>query len=146
MAASRPGKKRASRSKPVRNRDKIIVDITNPLNETFDDLATPPGTSAAEEIAEMSPPGAKVIKAFNTTFAGTLLAGQVEGESLDVFIAGDDAEAKKRLAEAISAGGLRPIHAGPLRRARQLEGIGLLHITLQERLGTNWQSTIKILS
>jgi NADPH-dependent F420 reductase len=124
---------------------KIIVDITNPLNDTFDDLATPPGTSAAEEIAKLAPPGAKVIKAFNTTFAGTLVEGQVEGESLDVLIAGDDVEAKNRLAEAIRAGGLRPIDVGPLRRARQLEGIGLLHITLQGKLGTNWGSTIKIL-
>jgi predicted dinucleotide-binding enzyme len=67
------------------------------------------------------------------------------GENLDVFIAGDDADAKNRLAEAVSAGGLRPIDAGPLRRARQLEGLGLLHITLQNKLGTNWGSTIKIL-
>jgi NADPH-dependent F420 reductase len=125
---------------------KIIVDITNPLNETFDDLATPPGTSAAEEIANMAPSDAKVVKAFNTTFAGTLIAGEVEDKSLDVFIAGDDAQAKNQLAEAIRAGGLRPIDVGPLRRARQLEGIGLLHITLQEKLGTNWGSTIKILS
>jgi predicted dinucleotide-binding enzyme len=46
----------------------------------------------------------------------------------------------------VQAGGLRPIDVGPLRRARQLEGIGLLHITLQRTLGTNWMSTIKILS
>ena len=124
---------------------KVIVDITNPLNATFDDLATPPGSSAAEEIARLAPPSAKVIKAFNTTFAGTLVAGQVAGQSLDVLIAGDDADAKKSLAQALSAGSLRPVDVGPLRRARQLEGIGLLHITLQSTLGTNWGSTIKIL-
>lgn len=124
---------------------KIIVDITNPLNATFDDLSTPPGSSAAEEIAKIAPAGAKVVKAFNTTFAGTLLSGQVGGESLDVFIAGDDAQVKERLAKAFSASGLRPIDVGPLRRARQLEGIGLLHITLQGTLGTNWASSVKIL-
>lgn len=124
---------------------KIIVDITNPLNATFDDLATPPGSSAAEEIAKQAPAGAKVVKAFNTTFAGTLVSGKVAGQSLDVFIAGDDQPAKDRLAEAFRASGLRPIDVGPLRRARQLEGIGLLHITLQGTLGTNWGSTIKIL-
>ncbi len=124
---------------------KIIVDITNPLNETFDDLATPPGISAAEEIAKMAPPDAKVIKAFNTTFAGTLMEGQVEGQSLDVFMVGDDKEAKRRLADAIGSAGLRPIDVGSLRRARQLEGIGLLHITLQDQMGTDWGSTIKIL-
>ncbi len=124
---------------------KIIVDITNPLNATFDDLATPPGSSAAEEIAKMAPAGARVVKAFNTTFAGTLVAGQVTGQSLDVFIAGDDAAVKERLAQAFKASGLRPIDVGPLRRARQLEGIGLLHITLQATLGTNWASAVKIL-
>ncbi len=124
---------------------KILVDITNPLNATFDDLATPPGSSAAEEIAKLAPAGAKVIKAFNTTFAGTLVAGQVAGQSLDVFIAGDDVQAKESLSQAFRASGLRPIDVGPLRRARQLEGIGLLHITLQGTLGTNWASAVKIL-
>lgn len=124
---------------------KILVDITNPMNATFDDLATPPGSSAAEEIAKKAPSGAKVVKAFNTTFAGTLVAGNVAGQSLDVFIAGDDAQAKAQLSQAFSASGLRPIDVGPLRRARQLEGIGLLHITLQQTLGTNWASAVKIL-
>jgi NADPH-dependent F420 reductase len=125
---------------------KIIVDITNPLNATFDDLATPPGSSAAEEIAKMVPAGTKVIKAFNTVFAGTLATGQVAGQPLDVFIAGDDAEAKALVAGLVQAGGLRPVDVGPLRRARQLEGIGLLQITLQQTLGTNWMSAVKILA
>ncbi len=124
---------------------KIVVDITNPLNATFDDLATPLGSSAAEEIAKMVPAGTKVVKAFNTTFAGTLASGQVAGKSLDVFIAGDDQQAKDKLAQAFKASGLRPIDVGPLRRARQLEGIGFLHITLQQTLGTNWGSAVKIL-
>lgn len=123
---------------------KILIDITNPLNATFDDLATPPGSSGAEEIAKQAPQ-ARVVKAFNTTFAGTLLEGKVAGQSLDVFMAGDDAQAKEHLSEAFRASGLRPIDAGPLRRARQLEGIGLLHITLQDSLGTNWASAVKIL-
>jgi 8-hydroxy-5-deazaflavin:NADPH oxidoreductase len=126
--------------------DKVIVDIANPLNATFDGLATSPDSSAAEELAKIAPAGAKVVKAFNTTFAGTLIAGQVAGQPLDVFIAGDNAEAKALLAGVVQASGMRPVDVGPLRRARQLEGIGLLHITLQGTLGTNWMSTIKILS
>jgi predicted dinucleotide-binding enzyme len=125
---------------------KIIVEISNPLNESFDDLATPPGSSAAEELAKILPAGAKVVKAFNTTFAGTLVAGKVAGQPLDVFIAGDDADAKAQVASVLESGGLRPIDVGPLRRARQLEGIGLLHITMQGTTGTNWMSTVKILS
>ncbi len=62
---------------------KILVDVTNPLNQTYDDLSTPPGSSAAEEMAKVAPPGAKVIKAFNTTFAGLLAQGNVAGQPLD---------------------------------------------------------------
>jgi predicted dinucleotide-binding enzyme len=38
---------------------KVVVDISNPLNETYDGLATEPGTSAAaEEVAAALPAGA----------------------------------------------------------------------------------------
>lgn len=124
---------------------KIVIDITNPLNATYDDLATPPGSSAAEEVATLVP-HARVVKAFNTTFAGTLVAGQVAGEPLDVFIAGDDADAKARVAQLVRAGGLRPLDVGPLKRARQLEGLGLLHITEQFTLNTGFGSAVKIIS
>jgi predicted dinucleotide-binding enzyme len=43
------------------------------------------------------------------------------------------------------AAGLCPIDAGPLKRARELEGFQLLHMTLQQTLRTNWSSAIKIL-
>lgn len=124
---------------------KVVVDITNPLNATGDDLATPPGTSAAEEVASLVPQ-ARVVKAFNTTFASTLVAGKVAGEPLDVFLASDDANAKAQVALLAQAGGLRPLDAGPLRRARQLEGLGLLHITQQFKLNTGFGSAVKIIS
>jgi len=125
---------------------KVVVDIANPLNSTFDGLATAPDSSSAEDVAKAIASGAKVVKAFNTTYAGTLLAGQVAGQPLDVFIAGDDAEAKNKVAELVKDGGMRPIDTGPLSRARQIEGMQFLHIVTQGTLGTNWASTIKILS
>lgn len=124
---------------------KIIVDISNPLNETYDGLATNAGQSAAEEIASIAPTDAQVVKAFNTTFAGTLVAGQVGGQSLDVLIAGDDA-AKATIVKLIESTGLRAVDVGPLQRAQQLEGLGLLHITIQSALGTNGGSTVKFVS
>jgi 8-hydroxy-5-deazaflavin:NADPH oxidoreductase len=124
---------------------KVLVDISNPIDVSqFEPLDLDLG-SAAEELARAAP-GARVVKAFNTTFAPTLEAGEVAGESLDVFIAGDDAEAKAKVSELIESGGLRPIDAGPLRRARQLEALGYLHMTLQEGLGTGYSSTVKVLS
>jgi predicted dinucleotide-binding enzyme len=86
-----------------------------------------------------------VVKAFNTTFAQTLVAGTVAGQPLDVFIAGDDAAAKATISQLVEAGGLHAIDVGPLSRARQLEGIGLLGITLQGPLGTQFMSAWKLL-
>ena len=125
---------------------KVVVDIANPLNETFTGLATAPGTSSAEELAKAIAPGAKVVKAFNTTYAGTLVAGEVAGKPLDVFIAGDDEDAKAKVAQLVEDGGLNVIDAGPLQMAQHIEAMQFLHIALQEKMGTNWGSTIKILS
>ena len=125
---------------------KVVVDIANPLNATFDGLATAPDSSSAEDVARVVVAGAKVVKAFNTTFAGTLVAGQVAGQQLDVFIAGDDAEAKAKVAQLVSDGGMRAIDTGALNRARQIEGMQLLQIILQGSLGTNWGSAIKIIA
>ena len=67
----------------------VVVDITNPLDfSTFTPLQLDAG-SAAQEVAAAAP-DAKVVKAFNTSFAGTLDVGTVSGQPLDVFIAGDD--------------------------------------------------------
>ena len=93
---------------------KVVVDIANPLNSTYDGLATAPDSSSAEDLAKAIASGAKVVKAFNTTFAGTLLAGQVAGQPLDVFIAGDDADAKSKVSQLVTDGGMRAIDAGPL--------------------------------
>jgi predicted dinucleotide-binding enzyme len=56
---------------------------------------TPPESSAAEEIKREAPEGARVVEAFNTTFAGTLVEDDVGGQPLDVYVAGDDAETKE---------------------------------------------------
>ncbi len=125
---------------------KVVVDIANPLNSTYDGLATAPDSSSAEDLAKAIANGAKVVKAFNTTYAGTLLSGSVAGQPLDVFIAGDDADAKAKVAQIVTDGGMRPVDAGPLSRARQIEGMQLLHIVTQGTLGTNWGSALKILS
>jgi predicted dinucleotide-binding enzyme len=122
---------------------KILVDISNPVNETYDGLITPLGSSAAEELAKIAR-GARVVKAFNTTFAGLLAQGNVGGDQLDVFIAGDDEQAKAAVAGLIEGGGQRVFDVGPLRRARQLEGLGLLLVVLQSSAAKPWMTGIKI--
>jgi 8-hydroxy-5-deazaflavin:NADPH oxidoreductase len=109
---------------------KIVVDITNPVNvETFDSLVVPADSSAAAEIAAALPQS-RVLKAFNTTFAATLAAGDVGPVTTTVLIAGDDADAKSTLADIVTSGGLNAIDAGALARARELEALGFLQITL----------------
>jgi predicted dinucleotide-binding enzyme len=116
---------------------KVVVDITNPLNfETFDSLTVPAESSAAAELAQALPES-KVLKAFNTTFAATLGAKAVGPNTTTVLIAGDDTDAKAALAALISAGGVDAIDAGALSRARELEAIGFLQLTLAvgEKIG-----------
>lgn len=123
---------------------KVVVEISNPVDvQTWDRLATSGDRSAAEEAAELLPQGTPIVKAFNTTFANTLVAGEVAGQQLDVLIAGDDEAAKQKVAQLVEAGGLRPIDVGPLIRARQLEHLGLLHIATQEPLGWGYASAVK---
>ena len=80
-----------------------------------------PFGSGRQVIADVAPDGARVVKAFNTTFAGTLSPGAVAGQPLDVFLAGDDDEAKATVAGARSrtAGCARSTSAArPRPRAR----------------------------
>jgi 8-hydroxy-5-deazaflavin:NADPH oxidoreductase len=109
-----------------------------------DKLATPPGSSSAEEVAELVPQGTPVVKAFNTTFAPTLLAGEVDGQQLDVLIAAENDGAKRKVTQLVADGGLRPIDVGPLARAQQLEQLGFLHISIQQPLGLGFGSTVKL--
>jgi 8-hydroxy-5-deazaflavin:NADPH oxidoreductase len=117
---------------------KIVVDITNPLNfATFDSLTVPADSSATAEIAATLPT-ARVLKAFNTTFAATLASGKVGDLTTTVLIAGDDADAKSTLAGIVTSGGLKAIDAGSLARARELESMGFLQITLAAGEKISW--------
>src|SRR5215216_6746875 len=85
---------------------KTVVDIANPVNSTYDGLVTAPDSSSAEDVAKAAGSKTKVVKAFNTTYATTLREGQVAGQQLDVFIAADDEEAKKKVAQLVKDAGL----------------------------------------
>jgi predicted dinucleotide-binding enzyme len=124
---------------------RVVIDIANPLDwSSLDRVVTPEGSSSAEETAKRVPDGTAVVKAFNTTFAQTLVMGEAAGESLQVLIAGDDAGAKAKVAGLVEAGGMRPIDVGPLARARMLEQVGLFHIAIQEQIGTGFASALKL--
>lgn len=127
---------------------KVIVDITNPITPDFTGFVTPEGSSGAQEIAKSAPAGAHVVKAFNTLFANVLAAGTAEGRPLDVFIAGDDAQAKARVSAFIESLGLRPMDAGQLPMARALENAALLQLGLMTHSvkHTNFSLGVSVLS
>ena len=109
---------------------KAIVDITNPITPDLSGFLTPQGTFGAQEIAKDAPAGAHVVKAFNTLPCDVLAAGSIDGRPVDVFIAGDDAQAKARVSAFIESLGLRPMDAGQLPMARALENVALLQLGL----------------
>jgi predicted dinucleotide-binding enzyme len=61
-----------------------------------------PDSSAAEEIQQIVGTDVKVVKAFNTTFAGPLTTGEGHDFPLDVLIAGDDSAAKDKIADFVA--------------------------------------------
>jgi predicted dinucleotide-binding enzyme len=125
---------------------KIVVDITNPLDfQTFDSLTVPADSSATVEIAARLP-GSRVVKALNTTFAATLVARTAGPVTTTVLIAGDDADAKEQLAGILTAGGLGAVDAGALKRARELEAIGFLQITLAASNKVPWTGGFAVIS
>ena len=125
---------------------KVVVDISNPVNfETFDALTVAADGSATAEVAAALP-DSRVVKAFNTTFGGTLAAGTVGDQPTTVLIAGDDAEAKSLLGDVITAGGLQAVDAGSLRRARELEAFGFLQLTLAARDKISWTGGFAVVS
>lgn len=109
-------------------RGKVIVDITNPLTADYSGLTLGHTTSAAEEIQKAFP-DAKVVKAFNTVFAPVLAAGpKLDGTTVPVYVAGDDAAAKQSVTSLIGSTGFQPVDAGGLKNARYLEPLAGLNI------------------
>lgn len=123
---------------------KVVVDITNPVNfATFDSLTVSADASATAEIAAALPKS-RVLKAFNTNFAATLSSGSTGENPTTVLIAGDDVDAKATLAQIVTDGGLRAIDAGALRRARELEALGFLQMTLAAGEKLSWSGGFSV--
>ena len=133
--------------------DKIVIDISNPLDETYVGLRTDlrdsgavsaPSTSSAELLAQALP-GSRIVKAFNTTPSVVLAEGQIDDVPLDVFVAGDDDTAKSSVSELVRAAGLRPVDVGRLKNARVLEGLAALEGELSQRYGLGFRVAFKVL-
>jgi 8-hydroxy-5-deazaflavin:NADPH oxidoreductase len=91
---------------------------------------TPEDSFGAQEIAKAAPADADIVKAFDTQFSHVLAAGSVEGHPLDIFLAGDDTQAKARVSAFVESLGLRPMDTGQLPMARTLEHACMLTLGL----------------
>ena len=109
----------------------VVVDITNPLTSDYMGLTLGHSSSAGEQIAAAFP-GLRVVKAFNTVFAQRLAAGArvSDTQTVPVFVAADDPQAKTKVSDLARSMGFDVIDAGPLRNARYLEPLAGLNIYL----------------
>ena len=114
---------------------KTIIDVTNPLTPDYSGLATT-DTSAAEEL-QLRLPDARVVKAFNTIFAGNQANPT---RQIDGYIAADDPKAKQEVMSLVESIGFTALDVGPLSSARYLEGMAYVNIGLNAQNGWNWTS------
>ncbi len=105
---------------------KILLDCTNP-NFAADPNGPPSGhlNSGGEQVAAMAP-GARVVKIFNTTGFENMAEPRYGEESVTMFYAGDDAEAKSVAAQLAQALGFEAVDVGPLTFAHHLEALAQL--------------------
>jgi 8-hydroxy-5-deazaflavin:NADPH oxidoreductase len=121
---------------------KTIIDATNALTPDMQ-LAIGFSTSGAEELQKKLP-AARVVKAFNTVFASHMARGTAAGQQLSLFVAGDDAAARRTVLDLGAIIGFDPIDAGPLRNARTLESLAYLNIQLGFVLGMGGEIGFKL--
>lgn len=79
-----------------------------------------------------------MVKAFSTNNYASIESGKIGDMTTTVFVASDDEDARAAVAKLVTDGGLKVVDAGPLHRARELEALGLLHVSLASREQINW--------
>ena len=108
---------------------KIVIDCTNPLGMIGGALQLTVGftTSGGEMVAGWLP-GAHVVKALNQVGAEIMADNAGLSERPVMFMAGDSAEAKSRVASVLADLGFEPLDAGDITKARLLEPFGMVWI------------------
>jgi len=122
--------------------DKILIDTTNPLIPGLQ-LELGFNNSGAEQVARWAP-GARVVKALNTTGANNMLNPTYQDKPISMFICGDDPDAKELTASLCRDLGFDPIDSGELTSARYLEPLALLWIRLASVQGLGREIAIKL--
>jgi predicted dinucleotide-binding enzyme len=120
---------------------KILIDIANPLDfsQGMPPSLTICNTDSLGEQIQKAFPGAKVVKTLNTTTALVMVnPAQVAGGDHDLFVSGNDAEAKARVSELLQHwfGWRSVIDLGDITTARGPEMLLPIWVRLWGALGT----------
>ncbi len=110
---------------------KIVIDVTNPLNEDWSPLLLGAEDSGGEMVVRMLP-DSRVVKAFNTIFADIMTPEGLNrnGHKVTAFIAGNDEQAVEAVRGLAVDMGCAPVVAGSIKNARYFEAIAHLNIQL----------------
>ncbi|MEJ0011372.1 MAG: NAD(P)-binding domain-containing protein [Bauldia sp.] len=126
---------------------KVVIDATNPLDFSggFPPDLNPKGNDSGGETLQRAIPDARVVKAFNTVGNVFMFKPQMEGGPPDMFIAGDDAEAKKTVTKILADFGWPSvIDFGGIKASRWLEAMCIAWVLAC--VGTNnWRLAFKVL-
>jgi NADPH-dependent F420 reductase len=109
---------------------KVVVDCNNPLVWKEGPVWSPPPEGSMAAAVAKAAPGARVVKGFNTFGAEFHKDPGRAGGAAEVFLAADDADAKKLVMDVAKQAGFHPVDAGPLRNAAVLENVAMLWIHL----------------
>ncbi len=124
---------------------KVVMDATNPLDFSTGAprLAVSGNDSAGERVQKWAPK-AHVVKVYNTVANAFMIDPKFEGGPPDMFLAGNDAGAKKKVEEIVRGFGWNPIDLGGIEQSRLLEPLAMVYITHALRTG-NWSIAWKLL-
>lgn len=124
-------------------KEKVIVDLTNPLSADISRLVVGGDDSAAEQIASQLPES-HVVKAFNAITADNFSKPNLYGERAQVFYCSDSETAKEVGRALITSTGYEHKNCGALSNARYIEAIAMLWLQLAfwEEKGSKWSFKI----
>jgi predicted dinucleotide-binding enzyme len=125
---------------------KVVIDATNPLDFSG---GMPPKlfvghTDSLGERVQRWIPGAKVVKAFNTVGNAFFVNPDFPNGPPDMFIAGNDADAKKIVAQICTHWGWGVIDLGGIESSRHLEPMCMVWV-LHGALSGSWSNAFKML-
>jgi predicted dinucleotide-binding enzyme len=109
---------------------KVLIDVNNPIGDAPPSdgvlsFFTGPNESLAETIQSLVPQ-ARVVKAFNSVGAGKMVNPHYEQGTPTMFIAGNDAAAKRTVTGLLDQFGWEAFDCGGIAAARAIEPLCML--------------------